>query len=499
MKTTPEFEKSLAAYLADLQAQQKEILDAGIDVPYDQPLPTREGILKDIESWFDSWATEDLDDGLYANNWPITENHDSKQPFGCRVYHDPFDPFGEVCVATLDERVVQYADDINTPICEQALNGKEEAHIVAFDPGKREGDMGYIAINNPGNGFLYKEKFKERTWGDDCLRAAVAKAWGVDDFTLKQARTLSSGSIDLKKDTVTAETFPGNDNLVYKDAFAFAMESEAPCYMSKQDFREIAFLDKDAFSAKYKFSECFSYNYKDFLDIAHGKREVAQAVFEQANGEIPELTYKNLGAQKVAEICAGMNIADNNEILEYIGAIPFSPYSKIELDTYYAHGADTFVAYTPPTTNPLGELDLDCLVDIGSEDIGDRLYLTGTLDLRPFIDLGCAKPFELDNDTRLRFVSTNENTKLPECAALFNASARLYENARPQIDLVDSKGEVLQSTPRGVYRQKKSQSPSIGTVNKKHTIADVAKKARERAAGQGGEGGTNLNHGGPKR
>lgn len=56
------------AYLAELKARRKEILDAHRDTA-DMELPTEKDILQDVACFVD-------EDGDYENNWGVTDNYD---------------------------------------------------------------------------------------------------------------------------------------------------------------------------------------------------------------------------------------------------------------------------------------------------------------------------------------------------------------------------------------------------------------------------------------
>lgn len=68
------------AYLAELEAKRKEILDAGKDTA-DMLLPTEEDILLDIEDNTDG-------DGDYFNNWGVTDNYDGDNLLALRCGED---------------------------------------------------------------------------------------------------------------------------------------------------------------------------------------------------------------------------------------------------------------------------------------------------------------------------------------------------------------------------------------------------------------------------
>lgn len=65
-------EEKVNAYLAELKAKRKEILDAKKDTVDETELPTIEDILLDIYSF--------EEDNEYYNNWGVTDNYDSDYP-----------------------------------------------------------------------------------------------------------------------------------------------------------------------------------------------------------------------------------------------------------------------------------------------------------------------------------------------------------------------------------------------------------------------------------
>lgn len=69
IKLTKTGEESLRLQLAELKAKRKEILDAGLDMAIDTPIPTIEDIRSEINEFED-------EDGDYFNAWGITENYD---------------------------------------------------------------------------------------------------------------------------------------------------------------------------------------------------------------------------------------------------------------------------------------------------------------------------------------------------------------------------------------------------------------------------------------
>lgn len=69
---TEEGKTIVKAYLAELKAKRKEILDAHKDTA-DVNLPTEEDILADIEYYVD-------EDGDYVNNWGVIDNYSGDYP-----------------------------------------------------------------------------------------------------------------------------------------------------------------------------------------------------------------------------------------------------------------------------------------------------------------------------------------------------------------------------------------------------------------------------------
>lgn len=68
------------AYLAELKAKRKEILDAHKDTA-DMELPTEEDILQDVACFVD-------EDGDYVNNWSVTNNYDGDNPLSLQEGKD---------------------------------------------------------------------------------------------------------------------------------------------------------------------------------------------------------------------------------------------------------------------------------------------------------------------------------------------------------------------------------------------------------------------------
>ena len=72
MKLTANGEKKVTAYIAELTAKRKEIMDAGLDTADETTLPDVNSILDDIESFEEN--------GEYWNCWGVTDNYDSDGP-----------------------------------------------------------------------------------------------------------------------------------------------------------------------------------------------------------------------------------------------------------------------------------------------------------------------------------------------------------------------------------------------------------------------------------
>ena len=70
-KLTEEGIKTCEKFIAERQAERKEILDAGKDTADDTNLPT----LADIESDVNAFGVDE--DGCYFNGWSVTDNYTS--------------------------------------------------------------------------------------------------------------------------------------------------------------------------------------------------------------------------------------------------------------------------------------------------------------------------------------------------------------------------------------------------------------------------------------
>lgn len=104
------------AYIAELNAKRKEILDARMDTANETDLPTIEDIESDIAQFID-------EDGDYYNGWGVTDNYDSDYPLGLKLEEDFIKEETEmksVCEGCKYYEVC--GDDERTVPC----NGKEE-------------------------------------------------------------------------------------------------------------------------------------------------------------------------------------------------------------------------------------------------------------------------------------------------------------------------------------------------------------------------------------
>ena len=78
---TEQGKANVKAYLAELMAKRKEILDSHKDTADDTMLPSEEDILLDIEDYID-------EDGDYYNNWGVTDHYDGDRPLGLQLGKD---------------------------------------------------------------------------------------------------------------------------------------------------------------------------------------------------------------------------------------------------------------------------------------------------------------------------------------------------------------------------------------------------------------------------
>lgn len=74
LEYTKKGKEKAEAYIKELEAKRKEILDAGKDTADDTTLPTIEDILDDASYWFDLTSKE------YFNRWGVTDNYESDNP-----------------------------------------------------------------------------------------------------------------------------------------------------------------------------------------------------------------------------------------------------------------------------------------------------------------------------------------------------------------------------------------------------------------------------------
>ncbi len=91
-KLTEKGKKKVNAYIQELKAKRKEILDARLDTADDTTLPTVEDIISDIEF-------EGVDnDGDYYNSWGVTDNNDADEAIGLKIGEDfiPDEPYLEI-------------------------------------------------------------------------------------------------------------------------------------------------------------------------------------------------------------------------------------------------------------------------------------------------------------------------------------------------------------------------------------------------------------------
>lgn len=72
MKLTAIGTEKVNAYINELVAKRKEIIDAGLDTADETALPDADAILDDIESFEEN--------GEYWNCWGVTDNYDSDGP-----------------------------------------------------------------------------------------------------------------------------------------------------------------------------------------------------------------------------------------------------------------------------------------------------------------------------------------------------------------------------------------------------------------------------------
>lgn len=78
--------KIAKAYIRELEAKRKELLDAGKDTAAETSIPTVEDILSDIEYVGISW--DDPNGPCYYNGWAVTDNYDADQPLDLKLGRD---------------------------------------------------------------------------------------------------------------------------------------------------------------------------------------------------------------------------------------------------------------------------------------------------------------------------------------------------------------------------------------------------------------------------
>ena len=71
LEYTEKGREKVKAYIKELEAKRKEILDAGKDTADDTYIPTLEDILDDASYWFDEENRE------YFNSWGVTDNYNA--------------------------------------------------------------------------------------------------------------------------------------------------------------------------------------------------------------------------------------------------------------------------------------------------------------------------------------------------------------------------------------------------------------------------------------
>ena len=71
LEYTENGKEKVKAYIKELEAKRKEILDAGKDTADDTYIPTLEDILDDASDWFDEESRE------YYNSWGVTDNYNA--------------------------------------------------------------------------------------------------------------------------------------------------------------------------------------------------------------------------------------------------------------------------------------------------------------------------------------------------------------------------------------------------------------------------------------
>lgn len=80
MTLTKQGKEKIAAYLRELKAKRKELLDAGKDTAYQTVLPDEKEIMEDIEA--------ETINGFYEGVWGVTDNECGDQPLTLYVGED---------------------------------------------------------------------------------------------------------------------------------------------------------------------------------------------------------------------------------------------------------------------------------------------------------------------------------------------------------------------------------------------------------------------------
>lgn len=80
MTLTKQGKEKVAAYLKELKAKRKELLDAGKDTAYQTVLPDEEEIMEDIKA--------ETIDGFYEGVWGVTDNECGDQPLTLYIGED---------------------------------------------------------------------------------------------------------------------------------------------------------------------------------------------------------------------------------------------------------------------------------------------------------------------------------------------------------------------------------------------------------------------------
>ena len=135
-------EKKAKAYLAELAAKRKEILDAGKDTADDTDLPTVEDIIADV-NW-DGLALEEEGIKEYCNGWAVTDHYEADYPLLLKfgkdlMYSEEYDKMPEdagtqkwVKTDDLQWARVEAYNSSNDPIYDmiEVRDVGEEYHVV---------------------------------------------------------------------------------------------------------------------------------------------------------------------------------------------------------------------------------------------------------------------------------------------------------------------------------------------------------------------------------